>query len=39
VRDAADLEALRAIGVAGALVASALHNGRLTRDAVMPFLP
>jgi uncharacterized protein related to proFAR isomerase len=30
VRDAADLAALAGIGVAGALVASALHDGRLT---------
>ena len=29
VRDAADLEALRAAGAAGVLVASALHDGRL----------
>lgn len=38
VRHAADLEALRAIGVAGALVASALHDGRLPRETVMRFL-
>jgi phosphoribosylformimino-5-aminoimidazole carboxamide ribotide isomerase len=31
VRDLADLEALAAVGVAGALVASALHDGRLSR--------
>jgi phosphoribosylformimino-5-aminoimidazole carboxamide ribotide isomerase len=31
VRDARDLAALARIGVAGALVASALHDGRLTR--------
>jgi uncharacterized protein related to proFAR isomerase len=32
LRDARDLEALARIGVAGALVASALHDGRLSRD-------
>jgi phosphoribosylformimino-5-aminoimidazole carboxamide ribotide isomerase len=32
VRDAADLAALANAGVAGALVASALHDGRLTAD-------
>ncbi|MBY6241705.1 HisA/HisF-related TIM barrel protein [Methylosinus sp. Sm6] len=31
VRDAADLDALARTGVAGALVASALHDGRLSR--------
>lgn len=31
VRDAADLEALRALGISGVLLASALHDGRLTR--------
>lgn len=31
LRDARDLDALAAIGVAGALVASALHDGRLSR--------
>jgi phosphoribosylformimino-5-aminoimidazole carboxamide ribotide isomerase len=30
VRDAADLEALRRVGAAGVLVASALHDGRLS---------
>jgi phosphoribosylformimino-5-aminoimidazole carboxamide ribotide isomerase len=30
VRDAADLVALRRAGIAGALVASSLHNGKLT---------
>lgn len=30
IRNMADLEALRAVGVAGALVATALHNGSLT---------
>jgi phosphoribosylformimino-5-aminoimidazole carboxamide ribotide isomerase len=32
VRDGADLDALRATGAAGVLVATALHYGRLTRD-------
>jgi phosphoribosylformimino-5-aminoimidazole carboxamide ribotide isomerase len=32
VRDAADLAALRDLGCAGALVATALHDGRLTRE-------
>ena len=31
VRDAADLAALKSAGVAGALIASALHDGRVTR--------
>jgi phosphoribosylformimino-5-aminoimidazole carboxamide ribotide isomerase len=31
VRDGADLAALRAVGAAGVLVASALHDGRITR--------
>lgn len=31
VRDGADLEALRAAGAAGVLLASALHDGRITR--------
>ena len=30
VRDAADLHALAEAGIAGALIASSLHNGRLT---------
>ena len=30
VRDATDLAALKAVGIAGALVATALHDGRLT---------
>jgi phosphoribosylformimino-5-aminoimidazole carboxamide ribotide isomerase len=34
VRGAADIAALRAIGVAGALVATALHDGRLGPDAL-----
>ena len=32
VRDAADLRALAAAGIAGALVASSLHNGRITAE-------
>jgi uncharacterized protein related to proFAR isomerase len=32
VRDAADLAAVRDAGIAGALVASCLHDGRLTGD-------
>lgn len=32
VRDAADLRALAKAGIAGALVASSLHNGRLTAE-------
>jgi uncharacterized protein related to proFAR isomerase len=32
VRDVADLAALRDLGCAGALVATALHDGRLGRD-------
>jgi HisA/HisF family protein len=32
VRDAADLRALAEAGIAGALVASSLHNGRLTAE-------
>jgi hypothetical protein len=31
VRDAADLRAARTAGAAGALVATSLHDGRLTR--------
>jgi phosphoribosylformimino-5-aminoimidazole carboxamide ribotide isomerase len=31
VRDAADLSALKAAGAAGALIATALHNGRIVR--------
>lgn len=38
VRDASDLLALRAIGVAGALVASALHDGRLSATTLAEFL-
>jgi phosphoribosylformimino-5-aminoimidazole carboxamide ribotide isomerase len=34
VRDRADVESLAASGYAGALVATALHDGRLTRDAL-----
>ena len=32
VRDAADLDALAALGCAGALVATALHDGRISRE-------
>jgi phosphoribosylformimino-5-aminoimidazole carboxamide ribotide isomerase len=32
VRDAADLQALKEAGIAGALVASCLHDGRVRRD-------
>lgn len=32
VRDASDLDALAALGCAGALVATALHDGRISRD-------
>lgn len=38
VRDVADLARLAAMGVAGALVASALHDGRLTAAALAPFM-
>lgn len=38
VRGASDLLALRAIGVAGALVASALHDGRLSATTLAEFL-
>jgi phosphoribosylformimino-5-aminoimidazole carboxamide ribotide isomerase len=34
VRDAADLVALRRAGIAGALIASSLHDGRLTGDEI-----
>jgi phosphoribosylformimino-5-aminoimidazole carboxamide ribotide isomerase len=37
VRDAADLVALKGLGVAGALVASALHDGRLRRSDLEKF--
>ncbi|WP_336486949.1 HisA/HisF-related TIM barrel protein [Methylobacterium nigriterrae] len=36
VREAADLAALRAAGAAGALVASAIHDGRITADLAEP---
>ena len=36
VRDAADLRALAAAGIAGALVASSLHNGRITAEDLRP---
>ena len=39
VRGPGDLAALRAMGCAGALVASALHDGRLGRDALAAFAP
>ena len=38
VRHLADLAALAAMGIAGALVASALHDGRLDRAAVSSFI-
>lgn len=38
VRDRTDLEALVAIDVAGALVASALHDDRLSREALAAFM-
>lgn len=38
VRDAEDLVQLAAMGLAGALVASALHDGRLTAAALAPFM-
>jgi phosphoribosylformimino-5-aminoimidazole carboxamide ribotide isomerase len=38
VRDAADLDQLAAMGLAGALVASALHDRRLTAAALAPFM-
>jgi|SRR5579883_2936152 len=38
VRDRADLEALAAIDVAGALVASALHDGSLSRETLAAFM-
>ena len=38
VRDIDDLARLAAMGVAGALVASALHDGRLTRAALAPLM-
>jgi phosphoribosylformimino-5-aminoimidazole carboxamide ribotide isomerase len=38
VRDAVDIERLAAMGVAGALVASGLHDGRLTADDLAPFM-
>jgi uncharacterized protein related to proFAR isomerase len=38
VRDASDIERLTAMGVAGALVASALHDGRLTRADLAPLM-
>jgi phosphoribosylformimino-5-aminoimidazole carboxamide ribotide isomerase len=38
VRDAADLEALQAAGIIGALVASALHDGRLNAATLARFV-
>jgi phosphoribosylformimino-5-aminoimidazole carboxamide ribotide isomerase len=38
VRDAGDLDRLAAMGLAGALVASALHDGRLTAPDLAPFM-
>jgi len=38
VRDAGDIARLAAMGVAGALVASALHDGRLTRAVLAPLM-
>jgi phosphoribosylformimino-5-aminoimidazole carboxamide ribotide isomerase len=37
VRHIADLDALQKLGVAGVLIASALHNGRLGRDELQQF--
>jgi uncharacterized protein related to proFAR isomerase len=37
VRSVDDLESLARIGVAGVLVASALHNGQLTADDIRRF--
>ncbi|MGF1612112.1 MAG: HisA/HisF-related TIM barrel protein [Kiloniellales bacterium] len=34
LRDAADLTALQGLGIAGVLVATALHDGRIDRDAI-----
>lgn len=39
VRDAADLAALRAVGVAGTVSGKALLEGRMTREELQPFLP
>ncbi len=38
VRHSADLHQLRAMGVSGALVASALHDGRITRNDLTSFV-
>jgi phosphoribosylformimino-5-aminoimidazole carboxamide ribotide isomerase len=38
VRDVADLRRLQSIGVSGVLIASALHDGRLAREELAPFL-
>lgn len=37
VRDAEDLQILKKMGIKGALVASALHNGQMTRDDIAKF--
>jgi phosphoribosylformimino-5-aminoimidazole carboxamide ribotide isomerase len=37
VRDRADIDRLAAVGIAGALVATALHDGRLSADALAEF--
>lgn len=39
VRDAADLAALRAVGVAGTVSGKALLEGRITREELQPYLP
>ena len=39
VRDAADLAALRAVGVAGTGSGKALLEGRITREELQPYLP
>ncbi len=39
VRDAADLAALREVGVAGTVSGKALLEGRMTREELQPFLP
>ncbi|MEY4377014.1 MAG: hypothetical protein RJB26_1564 [Pseudomonadota bacterium] len=39
VRDAADLTALRTVGVAGTVSGKALLEGRMTREELQPFLP
>jgi phosphoribosylformimino-5-aminoimidazole carboxamide ribotide isomerase len=39
VRHVADLDALRAVGVAGTVSGKALLEGRMTREELQPFLP